>query len=79
MEIIGHEQKLGGEPSAQIKTRLYSFLDGVTLEYIYEADGDTFTYWMGEKGSASFMEGKFGNDGNRNKNPDWLRHGKHSW
>ena len=52
IEIIGHEQKLGEEPSAEIKTRLYSFLDGMTLDNVYEAEGDAFTYWMGEKGSA---------------------------
>jgi hypothetical protein len=64
LEIIGHEQKFGAEPSAEIKTRLYSCLDGMTLEYMYEADGDTFTYWMGEKGSPSYMKGKFSEDGN---------------
>lgn len=64
MEIIGHEQKLGEEPGTEIRTRLYSFLDGVTLEYVYEADGDNFTYWFGEKGSESYMKGKFSDHGN---------------
>lgn len=64
MEIIGHEQKFGDEPSKEIRTRLYSFLDGMTLDYVYEIDGDGFTYWMGEKGSSSYMKGKFSEDGN---------------
>lgn len=32
IEIIGHEQQLGAEPSAEIKTRVYSFIDGLTLD-----------------------------------------------
>jgi hypothetical protein len=38
IEISGHEQKFGAEPSSEIRTRLYSFLDGMTLNYVYEAD-----------------------------------------
>ena len=64
IEIIGHEQKFGAEPSAEIKTRFYSFLDGMTLDYVYETDGDTLTIWMGEKGSAGRFKGKFSEDGN---------------
>jgi hypothetical protein len=63
IEIIGRERKMGAEPSAEIKTRLYCFLDGLTLDYVYEADDDAFTYWMGEKGSPSYLTGKFGEDG----------------
>jgi len=64
MEIIGHEQKFGEEPSAEIKTRVYSFLDGMTLDYVYEMDGDTLTIWAGEKGSPAYYKGKFSDDGN---------------
>jgi len=43
MEIIGHLQPFGEEPSQDIKSRFYSFLDGMTLDYVYEVDGDTLT------------------------------------
>lgn len=72
IEIAGHEQKLNEEPSAEIRTRLYSFLDGMTLDYLWEADGDDgFTYWFGEKGSESFMKGKFGDDG-KSYTAEWI-------
>lgn len=64
MEIIGHEQKFGEEPSAEIKTRYYGFSDGVTLDYVYEMDGDTLTIWAGEKGSPAYCKSKFSEDGN---------------
>jgi hypothetical protein len=64
IEIIGHEQKFGAEPSQDIKSRFYSFLDGMTLNYVYEADGDTLTIWGGEKGSPARYQGKFSDDGN---------------
>jgi hypothetical protein len=64
IEIIGHEQKFGEEPSADIKTRFYSFLDGMTLDYVYELDGDTLTIWGGEKGSLAYYKGMFSADGN---------------
>ena len=63
IEIIGHEQKFADEPSAEIKTRVYSFLDGMTLDYVYEMDGDTLTIWAGEKGSAAYYKGKISDDG----------------
>jgi len=63
MEIIGHELKFGEEPSAEIKTRFYSYLDGMTLDYVYEMDGNNLTIWGGEKGSPSFMKGKISEDG----------------
>lgn len=64
IEIIGHEQKFGEEPGAEIKTRFYSFLDGMTLDYVYEMDGDTLTIWMGERNSPGQMTGKFSEDAN---------------
>jgi len=64
IEIIGHEQKFGEEPSAEIKTRFYSFLDGMTLDYVYEMEGNNFTIWMGEKNSPGRMNGKISDDGN---------------
>ena len=63
IEIIGHEQKIGAEPSKEIKSRYYGFRDGITQDYVYEADGDNLTIWMGEKGSSSYCKGKFSEDG----------------
>jgi hypothetical protein len=64
IEIIGHESKFGGEPSTEIKSRFYSFLDGMTLDYVYEMEGDTLTIWGGEKGSPAYYRGTFSKDGN---------------
>jgi hypothetical protein len=64
MELIGHESKFGVEPSADIKSRFYSFLDGMTLDYVYEMEGDTLTIWGGEKGSPAYYKGTFSKDGN---------------
>lgn len=65
IEIIGHEHKFGDAPSAEIKTRAYSFMDGMTLDYVYEMDGDTLTIWGGEKNSPAYFKGEFSEDGNR--------------
>lgn len=64
VEIIGHEFGFGAEPSPEIKSRFYSFLDGMTLDYVYEMDGDTLTIWGGEKGSPAYYQGTFSKDGN---------------
>jgi hypothetical protein len=64
IEVIGHLQPFGEEPSKDIKSRFYSFLDGMTLDYVYELDGDTLMIWAGERGSPAFYKGKFSKDGN---------------
>ena len=64
MEIIGHLQLFGEEPSKDIKSRFYSFLDGMTLDYVYEIKDDTLTIWGGEKGSPAYYKGTFSADGN---------------
>ncbi len=64
IEIIGHEKRFGEEPGAEIKTRVYSFYDGMTLDYVYEMDGNDLTIWAGEKGSPAYMKGTFSEDGN---------------
>jgi hypothetical protein len=64
IEVIGHVQPLGEEPSADIRTRVYSFLDGLTLDYVYELEGNTLTIWGGEKGSPAYYRGTFSADGN---------------
>ena len=63
MEVIGHERSLGGEPSADIKSRFYSHT-GDTLDYTYELEGDTLTIWFGDRGSPAYYEGAFSEDGN---------------
>ncbi|HJQ14741.1 MAG TPA: hypothetical protein VJ830_08345 [Anaerolineales bacterium] len=64
VEIIGHESVFGTEPSSEIKSRFYSFFDGMTLDYVYEIEGDTLTIWGGEKGSPAYYKGTFSEDGN---------------
>jgi hypothetical protein len=34
IEIIGHLQAIGQQPSQDIHTRFYSFTDGLTLDYV---------------------------------------------
>lgn len=70
IEIIGHEQQFGAEPSAEIKTRVYSFTDGLTLDYVYEMNNDELTIWMEKKGSSGYMKGKFSDDGD-SLNIEW--------
>ena len=64
IEIIGHESTFGAEPSEDIKSRFYSFLDGMTLDYVYEIEGDILTIWGGQKGSPAYYKGTFSEDGN---------------
>ena len=64
IEFIGHLQPFGEDPGKEIRTRVYSFLDGLTLDYVYELEGDTLTIWGGEKGSPAYYKGKFSADGN---------------
>lgn len=64
IEVIGHLQAFGEAPSADIRTRVYSLLDGLTLDYVYELEGDTLTIWGGEKGSPAYYKAEFSPDGN---------------
>jgi len=64
IEMIGHFQSFGEEPSPEIKTRVYSFLDGMTLDYVYELVDDTLIIWAGGKGSPAYYKGQFSDDGN---------------
>ena len=63
MELIGHTQPFGEESSKDIKSRFFSFLDGMTLDYVYEIEGDTLTIWGGERGSPAYYKGTFSKDG----------------
>ena len=64
-EIIGHLYPFAGRPSPDIYARVYSCSDGMTLDYVYELDGDTLTIWAGHRGSPSFYRGTFSADGIR--------------
>jgi hypothetical protein len=46
-----------------IRTRVYSFTDGMTLDYVYELEGETLMIWGGEKGSPMYYKGTFSDDG----------------
>jgi hypothetical protein len=63
IEVIGHEQDFGVEPSQDIKSRIYDNM-GNTFAYVYELEGDTLTIWGGEKGSPAYYRGTFSPDGN---------------
>jgi len=63
MEVIGHLQLFGEEPSKDIKSRFYGS-GGETFDYVYEVDGDTLTIWGGERGSPAYYKGQFSKDGN---------------
>ncbi len=65
IEVIGHEQEFGAEPSADIKSRIYDTA-GNTFTYVYDLDGDTLTIWGGEKGSPAYYRGTWSDDGNTN-------------
>src|SRR5262245_9786253 len=64
IEIIGHLQLFGEEPGKEIQSRFYSYLDGMTLDYVYEVASDTLTIWGGERGSPAYYTGTFSDDGN---------------
>ena len=63
LEVIGHEQRFGEAPSADIRSRYYGFSSGETLDYTYELIGDRLTIWGGERGSPAYYEGTFSEDG----------------
>lgn len=64
-EFIGHLHPFGGEPSADLHSRVYSDTDGMTLDYVYELTGDTLTIWSGGRSSPAFYRGTFSEDGTR--------------
>jgi len=70
IEIIGHQQRMGGKPSREIKSRFYEYMSGLTLDYVYELKGDSLTIWFGDKRSNNRFKGKFGSDG-RSYSGEW--------
>lgn len=63
IEVLGHLHRVGEEPSEDIWTRFYSFLDGLTLDYVYELDGNVLTIWFMKKNSDNRYRGTFSADG----------------
>lgn len=64
VEIIGHLRQPGADASPEIHSRFYSFLDGLTLDYVYELSDDTLRIWFGPKGSDNHFIGHFAPDRN---------------
>jgi hypothetical protein len=64
LEIIGHLQPFGQEPSEDIKSRYYDYYAGYTFDYVYQLVGNTLTVWGGEKGSPGYYKGTFSEGGN---------------
>lgn len=65
MEVIGHLQMFGEQPSQDIRSRIYDTM-GNTFDYTYEVNDETLMIWGGEKGSPAYYEGKWSEDGNTN-------------
>jgi len=63
MEVIGHLHFPGEQPASDIHSRFYSFLDGLTLDYVYELEGNRLQIWFGPKGSENYFLGHFSEDG----------------
>jgi hypothetical protein len=64
LEVIGRERPVGAkEASPDIKARTFTS-EGDTNYYVWELEGDTFTNWLGEKGSSTYYKGTFSADGN---------------
>lgn len=69
-EFIGREHLFGEEPGTEIKSRVYD-VEGNTLDYVYELDGDVLTIWGGYRGSPGYFRGEFSADGDR-LTGDWV-------
>ncbi|MCQ6557263.1 hypothetical protein [Paenibacillus mendelii] len=66
IELIGHLQPFGEQPSQDIMSRYYDSV-GNTFDYVYEMDGDILMIWAGAKGSPAYFKGSFSADGNTNR------------
>ncbi len=65
MEVIGHLQPFGEQPSKDIRSRIYDTM-GNTFDYTYEVNDETLMIWGGERGSPAYYEGTWSEDGNTN-------------
>lgn len=62
IEIIGHLQPFGQTPSQDLHARIYDNM-GNTFDYVYELEDNKLTIWGGSRGSSSYYQGIFGDDG----------------
>ena len=63
IEVIGNLHRVGEQPSEDVWTRFYSWLDGLTLDYVYELRGKELTIWFMKKNSDNRFVGTFSDDG----------------
>jgi len=56
VEMIGHLAKVGATPTPEVWSRFYSFYDGLTLDYLYEFEGDVFRVWFEDKSLNNFLQ-----------------------
>jgi hypothetical protein len=63
IEVIGNLHRVGEQPSEDVWTRFYSFLDGLTLDYVYELRGKELMIWFMKKNSDNRFVGSFSDDG----------------
>ncbi len=63
IEIIGKLHRVGGPPSEDVWSRFYSFLDRLTLDYVYEMRGKELTIWFTKINSGNRFVGTFSDDG----------------
>jgi hypothetical protein len=63
LEVIGHLLEVNQTPSSEIWSRAYHFTSGLTMDYVYEMEGDELTIWFRRKGSDSRMRECFSPDG----------------
>jgi len=63
--LIGYEQKWGEDkPGSEITGHWFESSTGNHFEYVWEAGEDTYTCWLGQKGSDAAFHGTFSDDGN---------------
>lgn len=62
IELIGNISKPGKPTTPEVRSRFYSFLDGLTLDYIYEMDANTLRIWFEDKSLNNFMQSEFSQD-----------------
>ena len=63
LEVIGYLQPLNAARSAEIWSRVYDFNTALTLDYVYEMEGNELIIWFRHKGSDNRMRGLFSPDG----------------
>lgn len=63
LELIGRTHRPDEEMSEDIWIRFYSYLDGLTLDYVYDMADNVLTIWFGSRDSNNFMKSTYSLDG----------------